>query len=204
MNEELLDELEFELRSLSGVMNVGLTASAGGEKAITVVARRQDLDVVRTEAQLIANLYAPGLTIEVRSAAEPSSALASATDVVVGLVKAEFDPSDGSAEVTLVYDGALATGRSNSGPLIGAAEATLVALRHLGLDLPVYLAGVSLVDAIPGSPVVVTVRSLGSHEQHTGVAQAAEEALAAVAATLDALSRAVRLRHEVTDAECDP
>jgi hypothetical protein len=199
MNEELLDELEFELRCMSGVVNVGLTVGESGDEAITVVALRQDLDVVRTEAQLIANLYAPGMAIEVTGVVEAPS-LPEGGSGIIRLLKAEFDPSDGSTDVTLVCDGQLATGRSISGPLIGAAEATLSALREFDLHLPVYLWGVSLVDAMPGSPVVVTLRALGSSEQFTGVAQATEEPRASVAATLYALGRAIRLHHEVTDA----
>jgi hypothetical protein len=187
------EEFEFELRSLQGVTNVGLATDPGRAERLVVVARRRDVDTVRLEAPVIAGLYAPDLQLEVVALDETSDRFSDGDGETVNVVKAEFNAVDGSAEVTLAYGGVLGTARSDSGPLIGAAEATLAALRDLGQDLPVYLVGVTKVDTSPALPVVVTLRSLDTGEDHVGVGHSGEEVHSAATATLDALSRGAGL-----------
>lgn len=185
------EEFEFELRCLSGVSNVGLATTSGGGEKLVVVTRRQDVDSVRAEAPVIAGLYAPDLKLDVIVLDE---ALDGGGDrEAVTVLTADFNPADGSAEVTLTSGGEMATARSESGPLIGGAEATLAALRSLGHDLPVYLVGVTKVDTSPALPVVVTLRSIGTGADHVGVGHAGEDTRSAATATLDALARGVGL-----------
>jgi hypothetical protein len=187
------EEFEFELRCLPGVTNVGLSTDPESGEKLVIVARRQDVDQVRVEAPVIAGLYAPDLEIEVTSLNEGNEHSGRDDCDAVQLVKAEFNAVDGSAEVVLIYGGALGKARSASGALIGGAEATLDALRSLGHDLPVYLVGVTKVDTSPALPVVVTLRSLDSGEDHVGVGHTGEDVHSAATATLDALVRGAGL-----------
>lgn len=182
------DELEFDLRSLRGVMNVGLTASADGSVRLIVVASREAVEAVRIEARPLADLYGFQLPIDVTNPPEaPESVLAKAA--AASLLKAEFDPTDGCAEVTLNAGDRMATARSNSGPLIGGAEATLAALRDLGLEPRAYLAGVNKVDSAPDAPVVVKLHCIDNDEDHVGIGSAGDVVHSAASATLDAVGR---------------
>lgn len=112
----------------------------------------------------------------------------------VGLLRAEFDPLRGLSEVSLTFHGARGTGRVPAGPLAGGAQATLVALGALGVELPFYLFSAERAHGIPGEPVVVVLAARHGTDrlqvgERIGVATGADEVEASSRATLGALNR---------------
>ncbi len=102
-----------------------------------------------------------------------------------------FDPETGSSEVELNFAGRLGKGHARSGQLIGGAEATLAALRDLGIEVPYYLASVVNFATPRGWPVVVTFRPFANDSDMYGIALAENDVTSAAMATLNALNRVI-------------
>ena len=138
----------------------------------------------------IVSLYYPEATVSVEETKPVTSQRAKASDADrVALVRAEFNSHDGFCEVHLNLNGRLGIGRSENGPLIGGAEATLDALRQLDLDVPYYLVASVNVATVRGWPVIVTLRPRANEADRHGIAQAETELVSAAKATLNALNR---------------
>jgi hypothetical protein len=191
------EDFELELRSLPGVMNVGITHLDNGDvDAVTLFVRDHDPETVRDVALHISSLYYPDATVSVENAngshpEEPSREKIRNDSTRVALIWTDFNAKDGVSEVQLSYDGRVGIGLSGSGPLIGGAEATLAALRDLGYDIPVYLMSVTNIHTPTGWAVIVTFRSLPDDSDRIGIAKADGELVSSAKAALDALNRYV-------------
>ena len=183
------EDFELELRSLQGVVNVGMSHRDNGDvDVVTLVVSDHDPDLTQSVASQIASLYYPEAVITVHAAIEEVSS-PSRDEVRVSLKRADFNASDGVCEVELNYKGQVGIGRAGSGPLIGGAEATLAALLDLGFSVPFSLMAVVNVATVSNWPVIVTLRSLTGEAYRFGIAESEEDLVAAARATLDALNR---------------
>jgi len=182
------EDFELELRSLPGVLNVGISHQDDDVDVVTLVVNSKDPSATKLVATQIASLYYPNAAVVVEDANRALTASRSGGPRVA-LVRADFDPSDGCCEIQLAFDGRVGIGRSGSGPLIGGAEATLAALRDLGYDLPYSLLTVNPVTNGKDYPVVVTLRSLTNEADRFGIARGEDDLVSAVKATLDSLNR---------------
>jgi hypothetical protein len=190
------EDFELELRSLPGVLNVGIGHLENGDvDSVTLFVRDQDPDAVRDVALHVSSLYYPDVKVTVEDANLVPSAHGR-DGPRVALAWTDFNEKDGVSEVHLSYGGQVGTGISGSGPLIGGAEATLAALRDLGLEIPCYLVAVNNVHTSTGWPVIVTFRSLDEGGDRIGIAQAEGELESAAKATLDALNRYVSVARD--------
>jgi hypothetical protein len=193
MTSTIEEDFELELRSLPGVLNVGINHRENGEvETVVLFIRNQDAEVVRESAVQVASLYYPDAAVVLEEASGQPS-LRSGNAARITLFRAEFNEHDGISEVQLTYAGRLGTGRAGSGPLIGGAEATLAALRDLGYAIPFYLMGVTRVDTVIGCSVIVAFRSLSDDDDRMGIARADGDLVSAAKATLDALNRYVSM-----------
>ena len=186
------EDFELELRALPGVVNVGFRYSEKGDvDAVALVVHGEDAGPVRVVSKQIVSLYYPDATVSVEEVKPaPSAARSGAGDAGrVVLVRAEFNSHEGFCEVHLNLNGRVGVGRSQNGPLIGGAEATLEALRELELDVPFYLVGSVNVATVRGWPVIVTLRPRANEADRHGIAQAETELVSAAKATLNALNR---------------
>jgi hypothetical protein len=193
MTSTIEEDFELELRSLPGVLNVGINHRESGEvDSVVLFIRNQDPEAVRESAAQVASLYYPDAAVVLEEATgEPSVRSGSAVRIV--LLRAEFNEHDGISEVQLTFAGRIGTGRSGSGPLIGGAEATLAALRDLGHVIPFYLMGVSQVDTVIGCSVIVAFRSLSNDDDRMGISRSDGDLVSAAKATLDALNRYISM-----------
>jgi hypothetical protein len=186
------EDFELELRALPGVVNVGFRYGEKGDvDAVSLIVHGDDAGPVRVVAKQIVSLYYPDATVsveEMKTAAAPSRT--STNDAGrVALVRAEFNSHEGFCEVHLNVNGRVGVGRSENGPLIGGAEATLDALRQLDFDVPFYLVGAVNVATVRGWPVIVTLRPRANEADRHGVAQAETDLVSSSKATLNALNR---------------
>jgi hypothetical protein len=183
------EDFELELRSLPGVLNVGISHLDNGDvEAVTLFVRDQDPDAVRDVAMHVSSLYYPDVIVTVEDA-NRAPTTQGRDGPRVALLRTEFNEKDGVSEVQLGYEGQVGIGLSSSGPLIGGAEATLAALRELGYEVPCYLMAATTVHTSTGWPVIITFRSLADGGDRIGIAQAEGELESAAKATLDALNR---------------
>ncbi len=186
------EDFELELRALPGVVNVGFRYAEGGDvNAVSLVVHNDDAGPVRVVAKQIVSLYFPEATVsveEIQPVASVARGEAKEASRVV-LVRAEFNSHDGFCEVHLNVNGRLGVGRSENGPLIGGAEATLDALRQLDFEIPFYLVGSVNVATVRGWPVIVTLRPRANEADRHGIAQAETELVSSAKATLNALNR---------------
>jgi hypothetical protein len=183
------EDFELELRSLPGVLNVGISHRASGDvDAVKLVIHGQDCAAIKTIASQIASLYYPDATVSVEDASQAVTGHIAETSRVA-LVRADFNADDGICEVQLSYGGRTGLGRAGSGQLFGGAEATLTALRDLGFDVPFYLLAAVSVATVRGWPVIVTLRSPTSDRDMLGIAQSERDLVSSSMATLDALNR---------------
>lgn len=189
-------QLELELRLLPGVVNVG-TAADG---ALTVVALEPgaSLAEVATRTTQLHAVEAPVSVVDLSPSARRDNGTGHRGRVA--LLRAGFDPATGTTEVELAHRQRHGSGLAASGPVVGAVEATLAALRDLGVEVPFYLLGAGP----PGSPavagpvpvVLVVLRPVGTSAtpgERIGVARGASEEEAAARATLAALNRFLSL-----------
>ncbi len=187
------EDFELELRALPGVVNVGFRYGEKGDvEAVSLVVHSDDAGPVRVVAKQIVSLYYPNATVSVEEmklepVAASNAAKGDAGRVV--LVRAEFNSHEGFCEVHLNLNGRVGVGRSQNGPLIGGAEATLDALRQLEFDIPFYLVGSVNVATVRGWPVIVTLRPRANEADRHGIAQAETELVSSAKATLNALNR---------------
>jgi len=197
MTSTIEEDFELELRSLPGVVNVGISHRENGEvEAVVLTIRNYDPEVVRESAVQVTSLYYPdaAVILEEASTAAPVRA---GNGSRITLAVAEFNEHDGISEVHLSYAGRTGVGRAGSGPLIGGAEATLAALRDLGNVIPFYLMGVTKVDTVIGCSVIVAFRSLSDDDDdRMGIARDQSDLVSAAKATLDALNRYVSMDPE--------
>ena len=183
------EDFELELRSLPGVMSVGVGHRENGDvEKVTLFVRGQDPEAVRAVALQVASLYYPTAAVLVEDANRAPADRQGAT-ARVALVRTDFNVHDGVSEVHLNLAGRVGIGRSGSGPLVGGAEATLIALRELGYDIPFFLVAVNNISTVRGWPVVVTLHSMSNGGDRIGIAQSDGELESAAKATLDALNR---------------
>jgi hypothetical protein len=183
------EDFELELRSLPGVLNVGISHLDNGDvDAVTLSVRDQDPDTVRDVAMHISSLYYPDVMVTVEDANRAPTALGGDSPRVA-LLFIDFNENEGVSEVHLGYEGRVGIGLSSSGPLIGGAEATVGALQDLGYEIPCYLMAATTVHTTTGWPVIVTFRSPADGGDRIGIAQAEGELESAAKATLDALNR---------------
>jgi hypothetical protein len=186
------EDFELELRALPGVVNVGFRYGDKGDvDAVSLVVHGDDAGPVRVVAKQIVSLYYPNATVSVEEMKPvPASARGPSSDSGrVALVRAEFNSHEGFCEVHLNVNGRVGVGRSENGPLIGGAEATLDALRQLDFDVPFYLVGSVNVATVRGWPVIVTLRPRANEADRHGIAQAETELVSSAKATLNALNR---------------
>jgi hypothetical protein len=183
------EDLELELRSLPGVLNVEIRHLETGEvDVVTLIVNNQDTAAIRVMAKQIVSLYSAEGSVVVEDA---TSAFRPRTSeaIRVNLVATNFDHETGTSEVELNFGGRIGVGHSASGKLLGGVEATLAALRDLNLNVPFYVLSVVNVATPRGWPVVVTLRPLGRDNDLYGVAQADDDVASAAMATLSALNR---------------
>jgi hypothetical protein len=193
MTATIEEDFELELRSLPGVVNVGISHRESGEvDAVVLSIRNQDPESVRESAVQVASLYFPDASVILEEAGAPAR-VRSGYMARISLIVAEFNEHDGMSEVHLTYAGRTGVGRAGSGPLIGGAEATLAALRDLGYVIPFYLMGVTKVETVIGTSVIVAFRSLSADDDRMGIARAEGDLVSAAKATLDALNRYVTM-----------
>lgn len=193
------EDFELELRSLPGVLNVGLTSNDDGiVEMVTLVIMNENPTTVRAQAAQVANLYFPGVVIAVDVADSQRVVTQETARVELGHV--DFDEVRGSCRVTVSFDGRTSEGTARSGPLSGGVEGTLDALRGLGFEIPYYLETVSIVSTVRGRPVVVAMKSSAEESELFGIAQAESESVAAARATLNALNRILTKNSESTTA----
>jgi len=183
------EDFELELRSLEGVLNVGISHDDSGEvDVVTLVVSGIDAKATRGNAAQIASLYYPDAAIVIDNASGSVESRAG-EGPRVALVSAKFNAADSVCEVQLSHNGRVAVGLAGSGPLIGGAEATLNALRELGFSIPFSLMAVVNVATVSNWPVIVTLRSLNDDGYRFGIAESEEDLVSAARATLDALNR---------------
>ena len=189
MTSRIEEDFELELRSLPGVLNVAVARHEDGTVDV-VTLLVYGLNVKETEgvASQIASLYFPEAKIVVEDANNVLTPSAVENSRVV-LSRANADAAGGDCDVELNFRGRVATGHSRSGPLIGGAESTLMALRDLGFDIPFSLVSVTSLPASKSWPVIVTMRATADGSERYGIAQADDDVVAAAKATLDALNR---------------
>jgi hypothetical protein len=193
MTSTIEEDFELELRSLPGVLNVGINHRENGEvDSVVLSVRNQDPETVRESAVQVASLYYPDATVILEEALGMAP-LRNDVTARINLIRAEFNEHDGVSEVQLTYAGSTGAGRAGSGPLIGGAEATLAALRDLGHVIPFYLMGVTKVETVVGNSVIVALRSLSSDDDRMGIALAEDDLESSAKATLDALNRYVTM-----------
>ena len=184
------EDFELELRSLPGVLNVAMSRRENGDVSeVTLVVYGMNSAETEGVAHQIASLYYPDAKVIVEDANTPSAPDPSRAEPRVVLVRTEFNTADGACEVELAHAGRIGIGRTDNGPLIGGAEATLAALRDLGYEIPFSLMSVMNVTALKNWPVIVTLRAHDDGKERYGIAQAQEDVLSAAKATLDALNR---------------
>ena len=157
------EDFELELRSLPGVLNVGISHRDDEVDVVTLVVNSKDPSATKLVATQIASLYYPEAAVVIEDANRALSS-ARAGGPRVALVRADFDPSDGCCEIQLAYDGRVGIGRAGSGPLNNVTN---------GRDWP----------------VIVTLRSLTNDADRFGIARAEDDLVSAVKATLDSLNR---------------
>lgn len=189
MMSRVEEDFELELRSLPGVLNVGMSHRENGDvEVVTLVVSDQDIIATRGVASQIASLYFPEAAIVVDDVSHVPASRGGGPRIA--LMRADYDTADGYCEVQLAYNGRVGVGRAgSSGPMIGGAEATLAALRNLGYDIPFRLMTVLNVTNGKDWPVVVTLRSLSNDADRYGIALSEDDLLSAVKATLDSLNR---------------
>ena len=196
MTSTIEEDFELELRSLPGVVNVGINHRENGEvEAVVLTIRNYDPEAVRESAVQVTSLYFPEAAVILEEARAPSP-VRTGGGARISLSVAEFNEHDGISEVHLSFAGRIGVGRADSGPLIGGAEATLAALRDLGHVIPFYLMGVTKVDTVIGCSVIVALRSLSDDDDRMGIARADSDLVSAAKATLDALNRYVSMDPE--------
>jgi hypothetical protein len=194
MTSTIQEDFELELRSLPGVVNVGVHVKEDGEvDSVVLTVRNHDPETVRESAGQVASLYYPDATVILEETSSAPPVRGGPTAARVTLELAEFNEHDGISEVHLSFGGRVGVGRAGSGPLIGGAEATLGALRDLGNVIPFYLMGVTKLDTVIGCSVIVALRSLSAEDDRMGIARADDDLMAAPKATLDALNRYVSM-----------
>jgi len=183
------EDFELELRSLPGVLSVGVDHRDDGEvDSVTLFVRGQDPESVRHVALQVASLYFPTAAVNVEDANRAPSSR-SGSENRVALVRTDFNVHEGVSEVEVSIAGRAGVGRSGSGALIGGAEATLAALREVGFEVPFFLVAVNSIATVRGWPVIVTLRSLSDEGDRIGIAQSNGDLESAARATLDALNR---------------
>ena len=130
MSSTIEEDFELELRSLPGVVNVGMTHGEDGDvESVVLTIRNHDPEVVRESAIQVASLYFPDAAVILEEASTPRPDRGGvAAAARIALEAAEFNDRDGVSEVRLGFAGRVGVGRAGSGPLIGGAEATLGAL----------------------------------------------------------------------------
>jgi len=180
-------ELELELRLLPGVVNVGSTA-----EGVTVVALDPTPSLVEA-ATRTARLHSVEVPVSVVALSSPDRR--PALGGRVALLGVAFDAATGTVQVELAHHDRRGTGQATSGPVVGAAEATLAALSDLGADVPFYLQAAgpagSPVTTGPEPTVLVVLCSRGHDAlgERIGVARGSSQEEAAARATLAALNR---------------
>jgi len=183
------EDLELELRSLPGVLSVNITYDDRSDaEVVTLLATSPDLETTRAEALQVLSLYYPSASLVIDRANDAALQM-SRDHSRVAIIEVDFDQSTGSVEVRLQHNGRTGFGRSGSGPLIGGADATLAALRDLGIEVPFSLLSVNSVSLMNRWPVIVTLRSTRNDTDRMGIALAEGELLSAVKSTLNALNR---------------
>ena len=90
------EDFELELRSLPGVLNVGLTKHSNGNvSVVTLVANSKDPLATRSAATQIASLYYPEAAVVVEDATRTLIDSARGEGPRVALIRADYDTSDG-------------------------------------------------------------------------------------------------------------
>lgn len=190
MSSRTAEDFELELRCLPGVVNVAMTCVDGvdvtGVSLLVYGRERGDTESVARE---VASLYFPDATVAVVEVGSPRRDERPVIEPRVVLVRAEFSELDGGCDVEVGHRGSTGRGRTDNGPLIGGAQATLAALRDLGYDIPFCLTSVTNVSLMQRWPVVVALRALSDGAERFGVALSENDVRSAAAATLDALNR---------------
>ena len=196
MSSTIEEDFELELRSLPGVVNVGIVHSEEGDvESVVLTIRNHDPDVVRESATQVASLYYPDAVVileETRAARADRARRGNG-----GPVSRWRRPSSTSTTASARCASASPAGSGSGGPGAGRSSAgprpRCDALRDLGNVIPFYLMGVTKVDTVIGRSVIVALRSLAANDDRMGIALAHDDLLASAKATLDALNRFLSL-----------
>ncbi len=188
MNSRSDEDFELELRSIPGVIAVSVARDdAGVASSVTLHDAGTQHGRTETLARQILSFYYPRAALLV----EPIALLSekSHRSVRVVIERADVLKGDAGAEVRLQWAGETGVGQAGSGPLIGGAQATLEALRDLGLEVPYTLMSATAVPLSNSWPIIVVLRSIASRAELMGIAHGPDEVWSAARATLDALNR---------------
>ncbi|HEV2360377.1 MAG TPA: hypothetical protein VGS21_01620, partial [Acidimicrobiales bacterium] len=99
----LEEDLDLELRSIEGVVNVGVDRLEGGAiESVTLLVASGDSAKIKADATQIASLYFPDVEVLVESSGADTGTAGSSR---VALVRADYDAAGGVCEVQLAYDG---------------------------------------------------------------------------------------------------
>jgi len=188
VNSRSDEDFELELRSIPGVVGISVERDGAGV-AFAVTLHDAGTQHQRTEVlgRQILNFYYPQAKLMV----EPISLVSQKSQRPPRIIieRADQFEGDAGAEVRLAWSGARGLGRAGSGPLIGGAQATIEALRDLGLEVPFMLMSATAIPLSNSWPVVVVLRSAQSRAELMGIAHAPDQVWSAARATLDALNR---------------
>ena len=188
MNSRSDEDFELELRSIPGVVSIAVARNdAGATSRVTLHDAGTQHGRTETLARQIMSFYYPKADLVVESIALAGEQSHRPARVIIE--RADAQSGDVGAEVRLNFEGASGVGRAGSGPLIGGAQATLAALRDLGLEVPYTLMSATAVPLSNSWPIIVVLRSVASRAQLMGIAHAPDEVWSAARATLDALNR---------------
>ncbi|MDE3044170.1 MAG: hypothetical protein KGJ10_05025 [Acidobacteriota bacterium] len=188
MNSRSDEDFELELRSIPSVVAVSVERDElGAANVVTLHDAGTQLARTETLARQVLSFYYPQAKLIIEPIA--LSAQMNHRPPRVIIERADVTPGDAGAEVRLTCNGATGTGRAGSGPLIGGAQATLDALRDLGMEVPYSLMSASAVPLSNSWPVIVVLRSNVSRAELMGIAHAPDEIWSAARATLNALNR---------------
>ena len=190
--DEVLDELELQLRRIPGVRAVGFSREHAG---LVIHVSSSEVLTDRTElrhfvAQQARGLVDGPLAIEIDHPATEPRLSAAPRPARVRLVHVEVEGHTLDVVVRLTHLGRHGVGRGQSGSPADAARATVRALNALGAQVPFDVQAVaSPVGHTTNQAVVVLLASDGDPAHRYGVAQATTVEEAACRATLHALNR---------------
>ena len=190
-----LDELELELRRLSGVSYVGFQEEEGALVVQLLAVGANDVGELRERAARLSRAHVAGpviVEVDTGHSADEQAAVAEERVEILAVLPS-IDALE--VEVHLAYAGLRTVGRGQAGVgPVEAAAATLEALRSLRLAVPYKVLTASSLSGGIGDAVVVVLGHEGTVERRFGIAAGKTDDEAAARATLQALNRSLAPR----------